>query len=118
MKELGSQRIDISTIKAYMRQVQKVVRDTSKTISASQLYNQAIGTSRMHDPNLATPFTPGPTATFSHEPMRTPMPPTPLSAALGPAAQATVASTPGGYFPTQRDYSYETHTSRRRPPQQ
>lgn len=117
MKELGSQRSDVSTIKAYMRQVQKIVRDTSKTISASQLYNQAIGTSRLHDPNLATPFTPGPTAQFSHEPMRTPMPPTPLSAALGPAVQATVASNPSGYGQQPRDYFHDAHTSRRRAPQ-
>lgn len=103
-----------------MRHVQKAVRDVSKTISSSPLYHQAIG-ARQHDPNLATPFTPGPSTLagnpYGHEPLRTPMPATPLSAALGPAAQATVASTSGGYG-QQRDYFYDQHTSRRRMPQQ
>lgn len=103
-------------IKVQMRNAQKAVKEVSKLISASSLYHQAVGASRQHDPNLATPFTPGPASAFAPEPLRTPMPATPLSAALGPAAQATVASTPGGYG-QQRDYFYEPHTSRRRAPQ-
>lgn len=103
-----------------MRQVQKVVKEVSKLISSSHHYHQAIG-ARPHELNLATPFTPGPSSVssnhFAHEPIRTPMPATPLSAALGPAAQATVASTSSGYG-QQRDYFYDHHTSRRRVPQQ
>lgn len=101
-----------------MRQVQRVVRDVSKTISSSPLYHQAMGArQQQHEPNLATPFTPGPSGHYGHESIHTPMPATPLSAALGPAAQATVASMPGGYG-QQRDYFYDQHTSRRRAPHQ
>lgn len=103
MKALGHQRVDMSTIKSLLRPVQKSVKEVSKTISESPLYQQAV---RPHPPlpggpipQLAPPFPTGMGSSFtshssSHSGYVTPVPATPLSAALGPAAQATVASTP------------------------
>ena len=106
-----------------MRNVQRHVKDVSKTISHSTLYHQALGAK---DSNSAGPF--GLAAAFPsglgpayashansvtslHSGYITPVPATPLSAALGPAAQATMANAPGGP-PIQREYFQEPVTSR------
>nr|POF10124.1 hypothetical protein CFP56_74483 [Quercus suber] len=95
LKELGQQRVDIATLKSLLRPVQKAVKEVSKTISESPLYHQAVR------PNIvAAPFTAGLQTSFppplptSHGVYGMPLPATPLSAALGPAVQATVARTP------------------------
>lgn len=92
-----------------MRPVQKAVKEVSKTISESPLYHQILrqaGASASNAPGngLAPPFTINTNPTFAqslahsgndlHAGYVTPVPATPLSAALGPAVQATVASTP------------------------
>ncbi|TKA73107.1 hypothetical protein B0A55_04840 [Friedmanniomyces simplex] len=108
IKEASTQRIDISTVKAVMRPVQKAVKEVSKTISESPLYHQALrqassgGTASSGHPGQHL-FPTSANASFAqavghsnglHSGYVTPVPATPLSAALGPAVQATVASTP------------------------
>lgn len=104
-------------IKQVMRGVQLAVKDVSKTISHSHLYHQAIGTKvadSIGPHGLAPPFPAGLTSAYAapvgaagtHSGYVTPVPATPLSAALGPAVQATVANTPNGtHLP--RDYFQE-----------
>ncbi|KAK3673747.1 RAM signaling network component [Recurvomyces mirabilis] len=119
---------DLSSVRGVMRPVQKAVKEVSKVISESPLYQQALRqpfgpmTGGGAGPNgLAPPFPASVNAALaqvvgsqghlhnvgsysngsqgSHSGYVTPVPATPLSAALGPAAQATVASTPTEYFP-------------------
>lgn len=99
IKDTSQQRIDITTARTVMRPVQKAVKEVSKTISESPLYHQAVRTGG----NVAPPFPSNINTTFAqamgqngglHSGYVTPVPATPLSAALGPAVQATVASTP------------------------
>ncbi|KAK3632373.1 RAM signaling network component [Elasticomyces elasticus] len=110
IKDISQQRIDITTAKTVMRPVQKAVKEVSKTISDSPLYHQALrqpngavstGSGHSHAPSFPTSAN----GTFvqslghsngSHSGYMTPVPATPLSAALGPAVQATVASTGNG----------------------
>ena len=94
-----------------MREVQKQVKEVSKTISQSPLYQHAMGGRDQTLPYLAPAFpsmsggyasgysTGPPSSGSSHIPS---IPATPLSAALGPAAHATVASTPNSS--SHRDY--------------
>ncbi len=108
IKDLGSQRVDVTSAKQIVRNTQKLVKDVSKTISHSSLYHHALGT-KMPDSSASPPYTVGPyqsgmnssTASFAssttgQNPYITSLPATPLSAALGPAAQAVGAA--GGYF--------------------
>jgi len=73
MKNLGNQGLDIGAIKVLMRPVQKAVKDLGHVLTQSPMYKGSLK----------------PQSTLA------PLPPTPLSAALGPAAQATVPNTPG-----------------------
>jgi len=73
MKNLGNQGLDIGAIKVLMRPVQKAVKDLGHVLTQSPMYKGSLK----------------PQSTLN------PLPPTPLSAALGPAAQATVPNTPG-----------------------
>jgi len=99
-----------------MRHVQRSVKDVSKTISNSPLYHQALGSNhnghhhRGTDSNLSSGYSsplPSPFNTAYQPPSgyHTSVPATPLSAALGPAVQATVAtpntSVPREYFPQE-----------------
>ncbi|KAK0831408.1 RAM signaling network component [Friedmanniomyces endolithicus] len=109
VKSFASQRIDITAVKTVMRPVQKAVKEVSKTISASPLYHQA-ALRQVGGPTAANTGPPGqpfPTSAHTnafaqalahntglHSGYATPVPATPLSAALGPAIQATVVSTP------------------------
>lgn len=106
LKDLSQQRVDIATVRTVMRPVQKAVKEVSKTISESPLYHHAVrpsmpptsaGLQTLAPPFLShvnTPYTHGPGSGGLHSGYITPVPPTPLSAALGPAIQATVASAP------------------------
>lgn len=85
VKNLGQQGVEISTIKVTLRPVQKAVKDVSNCIIQSPLYKAAMRATPMGVSGAAMP---------SAVP-----PPTPLSAALGPAAQATVPSTPSVMTP-------------------
>ena len=123
IKDINAQKIDTTTIRQVMRNVQRHVKDVSKTISHSTLYHQALG---IKDPNSAGPHSiaaafssgvssaygsPSTSTSGSHSGYVTPVPATPLSAALGPAAQATVANTPS-VTSGQREYFQEPTTSR------
>lgn len=107
IKDISQQRIDITTVKTVMRPVQRAVKEVSKAISESPLYQQgsrpwAHGPGSIPPPfpsNINTAFAQavgqnnGPQSGYV-----TPVPATPLSAALGPAVQATVASTPNSMY--------------------
>lgn len=123
VKDIGQQRIDITTIKMVMKPVQRAVKDVSKTISDSPLYHAAL---RSHNnanafglaspQSLAPPFQGGNyqgnfaanlNTVLAQQSLAagppTSVPATPLAAALGPAAQATLsyASQPQSeYFPS------------------
>lgn len=108
VKDIGQQRIDITTIKAVMKPVQRAIKDVSKSISDSPLYHAAL---RPHQnafalsspQSLAPPFPAGlntslaqyssPYTTITPSSSTTSVPATPLAAALGPAAQATLSYT-------------------------
>ncbi|KAK4549610.1 hypothetical protein LTR36_004911 [Oleoguttula mirabilis] len=104
IKDISQQRIDITTVKTVMRPVQKAVKEVSKTISESPLYHQAVRPAMAQAPhNLPPPYPSNINTAFAqaagqrnglHSGYVTPVPATPLSAALGPAVQATVASMP------------------------
>lgn len=117
VKDIGQQRIDITTIKMVMKPVQRAVKDVSKSISDSPLYHAALRPANssfgLASPqSLAPPFQGGYQGNFAanlntayaQQPYggpQTSVPATPLAAALGPAAQATLsyASQPE-YFPS------------------
>lgn len=110
IKDLGSQRIDITNVKGIVRPIHKVMKEVSKIITDSPLYHQAMrpalpGALPTPGPHsLAPPFPTAINTGFAqalanHSGYVTPVPATPLSAALGPAAQATVASTPSTLNP-------------------
>lgn len=103
VKDIGQQRIDITTIKMVMKPVQRAVKDVSKTISDSPLYHAALRPTNasfgLASPqSLAPPFPAGLNTTlaqsFPYNGPPTSVPATPLAAALGPAAQATLAYAP------------------------
>ena len=121
MKDIGQQRIDITTIKMVMKPVQRAVKDVSKSISDSPLYhaalrppiNSANSSFGMASPqSLAPPFQGGYQGNFTAASLNTALaqsmplnlgpptsvPATPLTAALGPAAQATLSQPQGEYF--------------------
>lgn len=85
MKSLGHQGIDIGGIKVALRPLQKAVKDMSHVLNHSPVYKGSL------KPQSATPL--------SRQ-----MPPTPLSAALGPAAQATVPSTPSTSYHLDQEF--------------
>lgn len=68
-----------------LRPVQRAVKEVSQTINHSPIYKGSLRSQSQSQgqPQLGATAPP------------TPVPPMPLSAALGPAAQATVPSTPG-----------------------
>ncbi|KAK5127644.1 hypothetical protein LTR85_006985 [Meristemomyces frigidus] len=112
IKDISQQRIDITTARTVMRPVQKAVKDISKTISESPLYHQAVRPAMVQGShNLPPPFPSNINTAFAqavgqgnglHSGYVTPVPATPLSAALGPAVQATVASMPyGSHMPPE-----------------
>ena len=114
VKEIGGQRIDITTSKQIMRSVQKVVRDASKMISHSPLYHHAIGTKGLDSTGLAPPVPfpvgvsgtyPGNTGTGGAQGNYVVGPATPLSAAIGPAAHSIQ--------PPTGDYVARPHSSGR-----
>lgn len=104
-----------------MRNVQRRVKDVSKTIMHSSLYHQALGMkspdSASARPELGPAFTSGiqyaahSSIISTQSGYVTPVPATPLSAALGPAAQATMANPTSGYN-IPRDYFHDAQTSR------
>jgi hypothetical protein len=114
VKDIGQQRIDITTIKMVMKPVQRAVKDVSKSISDSPLYHAALRPANNNSANtsfglaspqsLAPPFTPAGlnTALAQSMPLNlgppTSVPATPLTAALGPAAQATLSQPQGDYM--------------------
>lgn len=95
MKNLGNQGLDIGAIKVMLRPVQKSVKDVGHVLNHSPVYKGSL-----------KPQTAG-----------QPMPPTPLSAALGAAVQATVPNTPNFIAPAEYFYahSYGNHKERERP---
>lgn len=120
VKELSSQRVDISNIKHVMRSVQRQVKDVSKTISSSQLYHHAISTAKSLEhslpPGLMSPLpspyhTPYASQSGTSTPGGASVPATPLSAALGPALQAAVATTPNSAG-VPREYFQDPGTAR------
>jgi hypothetical protein len=117
VKDIGQQRIDITTIKMVMKPVQRAVKDVSKSISDSPLYHAALRppnhSNHSFGPtspqSLAPAFQGGYQGNFTANlntalaqslPMGPPtnVPATPLAAALGPAAQATLSYPQGEYF--------------------
>ena len=117
VKDIGQQRIDITTIKMVMKPVQRAVKDVSKSISDSPLYHAALRppNNSNNSYGLASPQSLAPafqggyqgnftanlnTALAQSLPMGPPtnIPATPLAAALGPAAQATLSYPQGEYF--------------------
>ncbi|KAK5134258.1 hypothetical protein LTR08_006802 [Meristemomyces frigidus] len=106
IKDIMQLRIDITAVKAVMRPVQKAVKEVSKTISESPLYHQVARPglpAGNGSQNLPPPFPGNINTAFAqaagqgnglHYGYVTPVPATPLSAALGPAVQATVAGMP------------------------
>ena len=127
MKDIGQQRIDITTIKMVMKPVQRAVKDVSKSISDSPLYHAALRPSHVSTnssfglaspQSLAPPFQGGYQGNFSAASLNTALaqsiplgpptsvPATPLAAALGPAAQATLSYAQQG----QSDY-YTSHSA-------
>lgn len=121
IKDIGADRFDITTVRNIMKPVQRAVKDVSKTISDSTLYHQALRGSHQAPRNLGPGFPAGLNTALAqsvaqaHPLSATPtsaqtlatlsMPATPLTAALGPAALATIASTPNtvsmnDYFPS------------------
>ena len=119
MKDIGQQRIDITTIKMVMKPVQRAVKDVSKSISDSPLYHAALRPANNNSANtsfglaspqsLAPPFQGGYQGNFTAAGLNTALaqamplnlgppisvPATPLTAALGPAAQATLSQPQG-----------------------
>lgn len=93
MKNLGNQGLDIGAIKVMMRPVQKAVKEVGHFIDHSPVYKGALRGQPVMPP---------------------PMPPTPLSAALGPAAQATIPSTPSVISPAEYMYPYNYGKERER----
>ena len=104
--------MDTSTVKTVMRPLHKAFKEVNKMISESPLYH-AVRTSNGPIPPtpqaLAPPFPTSINTAFAqavgahqNNGLRsgyvTPVPATPLSAALGPAVQATVASTPNTMY--------------------
>lgn len=103
MQDLSKYRVDINALKSMMRPVQKAMKEVSKVISESSLYHQIVRSSAQNAPASALgpafqsairlPFHSNSLAPTTHpNNYQTPVPATPLSAALGPAVQATVAS--------------------------
>ncbi|QIW98235.1 hypothetical protein AMS68_003753 [Peltaster fructicola] len=115
IKKLSQEGFDITTVRSLMKPMQRSVKDLSKTISDSPLYLQAVrstsngGSSRLAPPfalSLNTASAQAVAHTGSNPPSAAPssgmtvsVPATPLTAALGPAAQATLVSTPGSMAP-------------------
>jgi hypothetical protein len=75
IRNIGNQGYDTDSVKVVMRPVQKAVKEVSIAVNGSQLYQAALRS------NSVSGYV-------------TPVPATPLSAALGPAALATVPLTP------------------------
>jgi hypothetical protein len=122
VKDIGQQRIDITTIKMVMKPVQRAVKDVSKSISDSPLYHAALRPANNNSANtsfglaspqsLAPPFQGGYQGNFTPAGLNTALaqsmplnlgpptsvPATPLTAALGPAAQATLSQPQGDYM--------------------
>jgi hypothetical protein len=122
VKDIGQQRIDITTIKMVMKPVQRAVKDVSKSISDSPLYHAALRPANTNNnisanssfglaspQSLAPPFQGGYQGNFTAAGLNTALaqamplnlgpptsvPATPLTAALGPAAQATLSQPQG-----------------------
>ena len=101
MKNLGNQGLDIGAIKVMLRPVQKAVKDVGHVLNHSPVYKGSL----------------------KPQPPSSRMPPTPLSAALGPAAQATVQAPvpntpqlnpPQVISPAEHLYSYSYAKERER----
>lgn len=118
IKDIFQQRIDITTVKTVMRPVQRAVKEVSKTICESPLYHQAVRPGGLatlpptFPSNINTAFAQAVGQNGPQSGYVTPVPATPLSAALGPAVQATVASTPNA---TNAPQEYLQHTVQHRP---
>jgi len=104
MKALGSSGLDIGSIKPLLRPLQKAIKDASHVVNTSSMVKKCLdpraasgGVAHLHQHNMA---------------------PMPLSAALGPAAQATVPNTPkvagNVVSPAEYWYSYRYDKERER----
>ncbi|KAF2150612.1 hypothetical protein K461DRAFT_280608 [Myriangium duriaei CBS 260.36] len=102
MKVLGSQGLDIGSVKPLLRPLQKAIKEASHVVNTSSVVRRAFD-ARSGAGN----------GSFHHQNM----PPTPLSAALGPAAQATIPNTPGlgsgVTSPADHWYNYRYDTKER-----
>jgi small subunit ribosomal protein S23 len=108
MREAKNLRLLPSDIVITLRPVQKASREAGRLIDASPWsYLAELNTSNptgMYPPQLQTHHLQhysglsGSTLTNGMSPQSVPLPATPLSAALGPAAQATVPSTPASAY--------------------
>jgi len=92
MKNLGHQGLDIGAIKVMLRPVQKSVKDVGHVLNHSPVYKGSL------KPQTHVPA----------------MPPTPLSAALGPAAQATVRNNPSAIAPAEYAFAHSYGKERER----
>lgn len=121
VKDLSQQRVDINSIKHLMRNVQRPVKDVSKMIYHSKLYQDA-NPSRTKAIDLPIPssaVSPNPSGwNIPHEMSRmhngytaSPIPSTPHSATLGPGLYATAATPVSGSVP--REFFQEPPTARR-----
>lgn len=81
MKALGQQGVDIGSIKPLLRPLQKAIKEASHIVTTSAVVKKS------YDSRASSGH-----GSFHHHQN---MPPTPLSAALGPAAQATIPNNPG-----------------------
>jgi hypothetical protein len=123
VKDVGQQRIDITTIKMVMKPVQRALKDVSKSIFDSPFYHASLRPANNNisanssfglasPQSLAPPFQGGYQGNFTAANLNTALaqsmplnlgpptsvPATPLTAALGPAAQATLSQPQGEYF--------------------
>ena len=95
-KNIAAQGLEINAIKVLLRPVQKAVKDMSHILNLTPAYRGSLKPQMTH-PSMT-------------------MPATPLSAALGPAAQATVPSAPPSIvIPAEQTYGYTYRNDKERP---
>lgn len=97
MREVRSMQLLPSDIVIVLRPVQKSSREAGRLIEASPWSYLADMSGNMYGPPLQGPHAQH-QVNSSMSPQSTPLPATHLSAALGPAAQATVPSTPASAY--------------------
>lgn len=108
LRNIANQGHETSKLKISMRPAHKAVKEAGSAIHASPLYQRAHAAPIVTSPaySASSSYIAQPGSSYAS----TPVPATPLSAALGPAALATVPSTPGllppaEYFAVERERS-------------